>query len=318
MSRPTPAIVEQATLWHLRQADMAAEDWEAFVFWLEADPAHAAAYDSIAMQDGLIDAATFPAEPVVPVAANDDTSVTPRVRWSWLGGGAVAAALALWLVPTLSGPQNGAQVFATRAGERRDLTLADGTQVAMNGDTVLRIDATDPRLASLERGEVTLHVVHDAAHPFTLRAGDQVIRDMGTIFDVAHDESGLALAVAEGSVLFQPDGAAMTVKAGESLAMAPGGRIVRGTIAPEAVGSWRTGILSFDAAPVSDVVASLRRLRGIRLQVVGDLSNRPFTGIIHVTGAADRDVPHLADLIGATWRRDGEEWVLAERDPSRR
>ena len=49
------------------------------------------------------------------------------------------------------------------------------------------------------------------------------------------------------------------------------------------------------------------------LVLSADLSRRPFTGMIHVTGAADRDVPHLADLIGANWRRDGKSWILAER-----
>ena len=317
MTMPSTAVMEQATLWHLRQAEMAAEDWEDFVMWLEADPSHAAAFDTVAMQDRLIATAHFPEEQAAPIAANDDAPVGSRRYWPLLGGGAIAAALALWLMPTLTTPQAGAHTFTTAAGERRDVTLADGTQVAMNGDTVLRVDAVDPRLASLERGEVTLHVVHDSAHPFTLRAGDPVIRDTGTTFDVARDDGGLSLAVAEGSVLFQPDGAAMTLKAGDSLAVSRDGRVVRGSVAPETVGGWRNGMLSFDAAPISEVAASLRRLRGIRLRLAGGLSNRPFTGILHVTGAADRDVPHLADLIGATWRRDGEEWVLAERDVPR-
>jgi len=79
------------------------------------------------------------------------------------------------------------------------------------------------------------------------------------------------------------------------------------------VGGWRSGDLSFEGIPVGEVAASLRRLLGVDLRIVGDLSRRPFTGMIHVTGAADRDVPHLANLIGATWRRNGEGWVLAER-----
>jgi len=88
---------------------------------------------------------------------------------------------------------------------------------------------------------------------------------------------------------------------------------VRGSTEVAAVGGWRSGALSFEGIPVAEVAASLRRLLGIDLRVVGDLSRRPFTGMIHVTGSADRDVPHLADLIGAGWRRDGQGWVLAER-----
>nr|WP_277998356.1 FecR domain-containing protein [Sphingomonas liriopis] len=294
----------------MRQDEMAADDWAAFVAWLEADAAHAEAFDAIAVQDRLIAQVPFPAEAPAIVAANDDQ---PRRWWPLAGGAAIAAALALWLVPVATAPRLAAKTFTTRDGERRDVRLTDGTQIAMNGGTTLRLDPADPRSVRLERGEVTLHVVHDAAHPFTLRAGDQVIRDMGTTFDVTRGDGGLSVAVAEGSVLFQPDGAAVTLAAGQALTMTRGGRIVRGTIAPEAVGGWRDGLLGFDAAPVAEVAAALRHRYGIDVRLAGDLSKRPFTGMVHVTGAADRDIPHLADLIGATWRRDGEGWVLAER-----
>ncbi|MEH3158138.1 MAG: FecR domain-containing protein [Sphingomonas taxi] len=312
-------IVDQAIAWHLRQETMAAEDWEAFVIWLEADPAHARAFDTVAAQDRLVAEADFVA-PIAasyagccPIAANDDAPAS-RHWWRWAGGSAVAAALALWLTPMLGAPGSEAQVYRTRDGERRDVRLADGTQIAMNGGTVLRVDAGHARSVHLDRGEATLQVVHDPARPFTLYAGDQAIRDVGTTFDVTHGPDGVSIAVAEGEVLFQPEGAAMRLTAGQALTREDRtGRIVRTSVAPEAVGGWRDGMLGFDAAPLAEVAASLRRLHGTDIVLGGDLSRRPFTGMIHVTGAADRDVPHLADLIGATWRREGERWVLAER-----
>lgn len=319
MSANQAAIVDQAALWHVRQAEMSADDWEQFVLWLEADAEHARAYDAIAMQDALIDSARFPEAPVAPVAANDDERVYRR-RWPLVGtaGAAIAAALALWLVPGgvfKPGAQGGlSEVIATRDGERRDIRMADGTQIAMNGGTVLRFDPADPRTIAMDRGEVTLHVVHDAAHPFTLHAGDQIIRDMGTTFDVTRDGGDLAVAVGEGSVLFQPEGAAVTLRAGDALTRdGATGRISRSTIPANSVGGWRQGVLSFDAASIAEVAASLRRLHGFHLRIASGLSTRPFTGILHVTGEADRDIPHLADLIGASWRRDGAEWVLSER-----
>lgn len=309
-----PDIIDQAIAWHVRQAGMADADWLAFVAWLEADPAHARAYDSVAMQDALIAQTRFD----VPQAANDD-DVVPGGSWfgrglRWAGGTAVAAALAAWLLPLGVMSRHADQVYATRDGERRDVRLSDGTQMAMNGGTTIRIDGLDGRSATLDRGEVVLHVVHDAARPFTLRAGDRVIRDVGTTFNVLRSGERLAVAVREGSVLFQPGKDSLQLTAGQALTVAGHDQpMVRSTVAPESVGGWRTGQLSFDGAPLADVAASLRRLNGVRIAFVGDLSKRPFTGMIHVTGAADRDVPHLADLIGATWRRDGEAWVLAER-----
>lgn len=316
MSSDAPSIIDQAIAWHLRQDAMAAEEWPLFVAWLEAAPDHARAYDVVAASGELVAAATFPRP---SPAANDDGPVRRRT-WRIVGGTAIAAALAAWFVPLVFAPSHApgaAQVFATRDGEHRDVRLGDGTMMAMNGDTRVQVAADDPRALTLDQGQVTLKVVHDASHPFTLRSGGQVIRDLGTTFDVAQDDGGLTVAVAEGSVAFQPDaadhGGEVTLKAGQGLSYSRDGRIIRRDVASNMVGGWRQGLLSFDGIPLSKVAASLRRLQGLDLVLSGDLSRRPFTGMIHVTGAADRDVPHLADLIGANWRRDGKSWILAER-----
>lgn len=306
-----PRVIDAAIAWHVRQAEMTADDWAAFTDWLEADPAHTEAYGMVAAQDALMGDAAFPTP--LPVAANDDA---PRARrWlPWLAGSAVAAGLALAMLPGIVPSAGTTQVYATRDGERRDVRLPDGTTLALNGGTRVQVDPSDPRAVTLDAGQVTLAVVHDAAHPFTVLAAGQTIRDVGTTFDVTRSEDKVAIAVAEGAVMFQPGGAAVSLRAGDALSMRiADGRIVRSHVAPAGVGGWRRDMLDFDGAPLSDVAASLRRSHGMQVTFAGDLSMRPFTGTIRVTGAADRDIPHLADLIGATWRRDGERWILAER-----
>ena len=44
-------IEEEAIAWVLRLREAGADDWEAFTLWLEADPAHQAAYDEAALAD---------------------------------------------------------------------------------------------------------------------------------------------------------------------------------------------------------------------------------------------------------------------------
>ena len=51
MSGASDAIVDQAIAWHLRLAHASDDNWMAFTAWLEADPAHAAAYDRIITDD---------------------------------------------------------------------------------------------------------------------------------------------------------------------------------------------------------------------------------------------------------------------------
>ena len=61
-------ILAEAIDWHLRLRDGGAADWEAFVLWLEADPARSAAYDEVARADAALGPEAFP-----PIAANDDS-----------------------------------------------------------------------------------------------------------------------------------------------------------------------------------------------------------------------------------------------------
>ena len=69
--------------------------------------------------------------------------------------------------------------------------------------------------------------------------------------------------------------------------------------------------MSFNGQSLDDVAHTLNRLYGAKLTLADDLSDRPFTGTVRFTGDAERDVPHLASLIGANWQRDGEGWILS-------
>lgn len=303
------SVVDQAIDWHVRLAEANEDEWADFVVWLEADAAHGDAYDAVAAQDRAIGEVEFPAHVAVPVAANDN----PPRRWTWMAGGAVAAALAAaLLVPALTTRSAAPYEVATRPGERQTVALADGTKIELSGGTRLRLDRTDTRVATLVGGEATFHVRHDAARPFAITTGAITIRDMGTVFDVTRDGARVSLAVAEGAVSFRSGRQALVLKAGDALVADERiGQLTRATVAPGAVGSWRSDTLSFDGQPLGEVAAQINRLYATGLTVEGSLSARPFTGMVRLTGAADRDVPHLARLIGANWRRDAKGWTLA-------
>lgn len=302
-------IVDQAIGWHLRQAEMPAAAWHDFVAWLEADTAHAAAYDRVALDDALI--ATLPMPRGMPIAANDAAPAAPRRRWLWAAGGsAVAAGLAVLLVPLA--PASQGYAVTTAPGEQRTVTLADGTRIQLSGGTTVKLDRADTRVAELTKGEALFTVHHDAGQPFTLRSGGLSVQDVGTVFDVTRNGARLDLQVAEGAVLFQPRSEAILLKAGAGLSAREDlGSVALAKVVPAAVGGWRSGRLSFHGEPLGSVVGDVRRLSGAELVLDPGLSARPFTGMVQLTGAADRDVPHLAALIGARWRRDGERWVLS-------
>lgn len=310
----TADAIETAIAWQLRLAEADEAGWAAFIAWLEESPAHAAAFDRVAAADRMIEGAAFP-EPA-PYAENDNGAAPRRWRW-WAGGAAVAAAVALAAVlPRIAPPAQPYQI-ATRDGERQTVTLADGSRIELSGGTRLTLDRADPRVATLDRGEALFHVRHDAAAPFTVKVGAVTVRDLGTVFNVTHEGERMSVAVSEGSVAFQPGAEAVTLRPGDALsARDDGSAIVRSRIATTLVGAWRSGRLSFTGQPLGEVAGALKRLYGMDIALRGTLSERPFTGAVQFTGVADRDVPRLAELIGATWRRDGGTWIMAEQGPN--
>ncbi|WP_294042307.1 FecR domain-containing protein [Sphingomonas sp.] len=308
------AIIDQAIGWHVRLAEARDDEWGDFVAWLEADPAHAAAYDIVAREDHIVGDARFP-EPV-PEAANDNSRSR---RWFVAGGAAAAAAIAALLAPGMLATRPAPYELATKPGERRMVALDDGTRIEMSGGTRIRLDRADPRVASLQQGEATFHVRHDADRPFAIKTGGITIRDLGTVFNVDREGDKVTVAVAEGSVSVEPGRDGVTLVRGDALTIDQrSGSAVRSKVSPESVGGWRSGDLSFDGATVGEAIATFNRLYGADVVADPDLSARPFTGMLRFTGAADRDVPHLATAIGANWRRDGQRWILSNGAPPTR
>ncbi len=305
-------IVDQAIGWHLRQAELSSAEWHDFVLWLEADPAHAAAFDRVALDDALLVDLPRQAKPATSLEPARFVPARPR-RWTWaVGGTAIAAGIAALVMPLAMAPGSAAYTLRTAPGENRTVTLADGTRIDMNGGTTLRLDRNDTRVASLDAGEAVFTVHHDSGKAFTLHSRDLAVQDVGTVFDVVRHDKRLYVAVAEGAVSFQPGRDALLLKAGDALvARQDINQVARVPVSIDAVGGGRSGRLTFNGTPLAEVAAAIRRTNGADVRFDTDLSDRPFTGMVRLTGDAAKDVPHIAALVGAGWRRDGERWVIS-------
>jgi transmembrane sensor len=308
-------IIDQATGWHLAQATLDAAGWERFVGWLEASPANAAAFDRVTVADRLIADARFPAAAPagVRILPQRPRFAVPRRRMAWgIAGTAIAASLVALLMPLALPRATQPYTLTTAPGEHRNVRLDDGTEIAMNGDTRLRLDHGDLRTAALDRGQATFRVRHDSGKPFTLISGALTVQDMGTVFDVTRARDRLDVQVAEGSVMFQPAHDAIVLKRGQALvAREDAHSIALSTVAPESVGGWQQGQIAFTGETVAAVFAAVERRYGTKVVLEKSLPDRQFTGMVSLSGSADRDIAHLATLIGARARRNGEQWVLA-------
>ncbi|MFO6445896.1 FecR family protein [Erythrobacter sp. NE805] len=300
---PDQPIRDVAAHWAMRARDPDFDDWEGFTAWLEADPAHAQAYDEVQFALEEADAALelLPAPEYAP-AANDNPPGW-LTRRGWLGG-AIAAALVLaltsvlWLSP-------GGSTYETAPGETRLIALGDGSTVELAGGSRIALEGT--RMARLERGQALFTIEHDAANPFVLTAGDDRLVDAGTVFDVRLAGATLDLAVAEGAVIVNPSGQNLKVTAGGRAVRGSGGRYTLASVDPNAVGEWSRGRISFESASLAEIAAELSRATGRRFSST-DTATR-LSGSIAI-GQVREDPRALEALLGVRVRSADEDWVL--------
>jgi transmembrane sensor len=151
-------------------------------------------------------------------------------------------------------------------------------------------------------------VRHDARHPFAVTVGSHRLVDLGTVFDVKATADRVLVAVAEGAVMVDPEGAALRLDPGQSAIMASG-RWGRRSVDPSDVASWRQGRLAFDDAPLLEVADDLSRQLGQQVRVAPALAARTFRGTLDLQSIKGRP-KLLGTLLSVTVRQDAEGWTL--------
>jgi transmembrane sensor len=199
----------------------------------------------------------------------------------------------------------------TAAAERRTVALADGSSITLNGGTKLVLDEDRPRFARLERGEALFQVVHDSSKPFEVETPGGLLRDMGTVFNVVHNNQGLEVAVSEGAVVYNPEREAKNLTPGMALRKSPGAPLWIGRMDGAAIGSWREGRLVYSAAPISKIAADLSRNLGVTVAAANDVGSRSFSGVILLEGAPPEVLERTAALLGLRLSRTSSTWTLA-------
>lgn len=277
-------IDAEAADWLVRHDDgaLAPQERAAFDAWAASDPRRSRTF--AAMSRTWREAANLKhlahlAEAAPPRRASrafrSVTPSPPSLRALALATAAVAvlAFIGSFMMEFLEG-------HATGVGQTRVLTLSDGSTVVLGARSRVVVRFTQrERLVRLTAGEALFEVRHNAARPFVVDAGDTVIRDVGTRFDVNRAGASVRVAVLEGEVEVRESGApaahlvrvVQVLRAGDSLEaiqgqaedrlQQPASFIVR-PVEPVAVTAWRDGRLVYENARLIDVVADVNRYYG--------------------------------------------------------
>lgn len=290
----------QAIAWLVRlRGEPNDADAANFEQWYAADPRHAEAYD--ALLDSWEETARIARMPSAQRGRPGGAAWPMRAA-------AAAAAAVLLLVLTGSvilahlsrrEPAPSSRV-ASRVGEIRAVALEDGSQVTLDTDSAVEVRFDDGRRGlRLTKGRARFTVAQEAARPFVVGAGASEVVAHGTVFDVELRASQVCVALYQGRVEVRRSAGA----AAASTVLAPGQQLVvdgRGvdpvpTAADPRAARWPSGMLSFENAPLADVVASANRYSRTQI-VIRDpvLGGRRFTGTLRVGEPAQ-----LAAMLGA-------------------
>lgn len=216
----------------------------------------------------------------------------------------LAAAGAVMLAPAFTSDS-----YSTAPGEMRTIALADGNQLVLNGDTRLELAGLRRDRVILQEGQVLLRLEGEPG--ISVQSGDLRFVDIGTVFEVTRHGQQTRLLVSEGAVLADPDGARVRVGANQMLEAADGARMLAATLATGEAGGWADGQLSYDNAPITQVLDDLHRSTGLVFSPSAAMSGRRFTGTLS-TVEIRKDPASLGPLLGVSIRRSGIHWEVGE------
>ena len=316
------AIRDQAIHWLVRiQSDRAtAEDWAALTLWLEASPAHQAAFDQVegawedidASRDAIGVALAQP--PAQIIALRHRASVRPP----WLIASVAAACLAVGLLfgPGLwSAYQGVPAAYRTGLGESRSLALADGSHVRMDAQSTLSVRlGWRQRALTLGQGEATFDVAKDANRPFVIFVGDQKVRVVGTQFNIRHYDGAVVVTVNRGVVeVYQPDRGdqpvARLTKGWELRHTDGSAKSVSVEVDPAQAFAWTEGRMICDDEPLADIVADLNRRYAVPIRLSPAASQRRFSGVLRL-GDQTELVRVLSRYLNLSADRSAEQIIL--------
>ena len=179
----------------------------------------------------------------------------------------------------------------TERGRQWKMVLPDGTEVWLNAASKLHypvsFEGQKERIVYLT-GEAYFKVAHDAAQPFKVIAGKQVIEDIGTAFNVNAygDESKVVTTLVEGIVKVDN----VQLKPGQQATVTQDGQIDIQQVNTKYFTAWVNGQLSLDNVTVKELMLQLSRWYDVDIVYKGAVPD------IRLGGLIDRNV-YLSDII---------------------
>jgi transmembrane sensor len=279
-----------AAVWRVRLTEEGLESCAAFEAWLAEDAANEAAWHQLSGPWDLLGEQAANPEVVAArrqalerASRRSAAFARGRSRRAYLLSGLAAGVVAIvagafWLFVQPS-------EYRTALGERRVLTLDDGSKVSLDSQTVVQVRySADARHLKLTKGQARFDVFHDTRRPFSVDAGDRTVVATGTSFNIDLRQSAVVVTLIEGRVLVTPRAPRVSLPvsakqevtpvplaAGQTLTASLDERVSPRieSVSLDLITSWESGRLIFDDEPLDEVVERVGRYSSQTI-VIGD------------------------------------------------
>lgn len=308
-----PHIARQAAEWFLllQSGDATADERAAFTRW-RSDPQCERAWQRAEQVGATL--GQIPAQLGSPTLRRDKRLDRRAVLKTLTL--LIAAPAAGWVAHRQLPWRAWAADYQTGVGERREIVLADGSQLQLNTDSAVDVhfDERERRL-KLHRGEILVQTAKNPGvtpRPFIVETRDGRIRALGTRFLVRQMDDATVVTVLEQAVEIQPAGSGATaiIQTGQQTHFSA--QEMRASIsAPPNTDAWSHGILYADGMPLQTFAAELNRYRS------GVVRCHPAVAQLKVSGAfqlrdTDPVLQSLTDALPVQLRYRTRWWVSIE------
>ena len=320
---PAEDIEQQAADWLVRLDSHRApspQELDALKEWMQRSPAHTAQLKRLTKywhSANLLTELSFP----LPGSPRPDgllSNLRYQFKQLFTHGRQASATLGIAFTLTfavamglLFNNLNGAGVsgngiYQTRIGEQNTITLVDGSVILLNTNSRLQVNYEhSQRDVVLMAGEAHFEVAKDPNRPFVVKAGEGLVRAVGTAFTVRMNPQALKVTVTEGKVAlrkFEPQKVETKSTEPENIQLADSdtpappvpptkdrGYLVQGQsvdFQPQAdtgLGNpiqqlkqhdieqqlaWRKGLLLFAGEPLAQVIDEVNRYTKLDIQII--------------------------------------------------
>ncbi|WP_236974244.1 FecR family protein [Membranihabitans maritimus] len=174
--------------------------------------------------------------------------------------------------------------ISTPQGGQFKVLLPDGSSVWLNALSSVRfpVDFNGASRNVEITGEVYFEVVHDQSRPFFVKTGNQVVKVLGTQFNINayENESGIATTLTEGSVEISNGGQSVIISPGQQAVNTPEAEIEVSEVDIDPVIAWKDGVFQFWSTDIKDIMRQLSRWYQVEVEYLNDFGDEVFTGFI--------------------------------------